>query len=158
MDAMSSLKDRLQADLTTAMRAGKDQEIVKSTLRMALAAVMNAEVAGDEAVSLTDEQVLTVLMAEAKKRSESADIFEKAGRSEAAAKEKAELAVLEAYLPAAISDDELAVIVAEEVANAAAAGNSGPKAMGLVVKAVRARAGAAVDGGKVAALVKEALA
>lgn len=139
------------------MKAGKEQEIAKSTLRMVLAAVMNAEVAGDEAVELSDDQILAVLMAEAKKRSESADIYDKAGRTDAAAKERAELAVLEAYLPAAISDDELASIVSEEVANAAAAGNTGPKAMGLVVKAVRARAGAGVDGGKVAAMVKVAL-
>lgn len=154
---MSSLKELLQADLTEAMKAGKDQEIVKSTLRMALAAVMNAEVAGDEAVQLSDDQVLAVLQAEAKKRSESAEIYEKAGRTDAAVKEKAELAVLEKYLPAALSDDELAVIVNEEVARAAAEGNTGPKAMGIVVKAVRARAGAAVDGGKVAALVKAIL-
>jgi uncharacterized protein YqeY len=154
---MSSLKARMQADLTASMRAGKDQEIVKSTLRMALAAVMNAEVAGAEAVELSDEQVLRVVQAEAKKRAESAEIYDKAGRAEAAAKELAELAVLEAYLPAAISDDELAVLVSEEVANAAAAGNSGPKAMGAVVKAVRERAGSSVDGGKVAAMVKTAL-
>ena len=154
---MSSLKERIQADLTEAMKAGKEQEIVKSTLRMALAAVMNAEVAGDEAVALSDDQVMTVLLAEAKKRSESAEIYEKAGRTDAAAKERSELAVLEAYLPAAMSDDELSAIVSEEIANAAAAGNSGPKAMGLVVKAVRARAGAGVDGGKVASMVKSAL-
>jgi len=154
---MSSLKERIQADLTEAMKAGKEQEVVKSTLRMALAAVMNAEVAGDEAVALSDDQVMAVLLAEAKKRAESAEIYEKAGRAEAAAKERSELAVLEAYLPAAMSDDELAAIVDEEVANATAAGNSGPKAMGLVVKAVRARAGAGVDGGKVASMVKSAL-
>ena len=154
---MSSLKDRIQADLTEAMKAGKEQEVVKSTLRMALAAVMNAEVAGNEAVQLSDDQVLAVLQAEAKKRAESAEIYEQAGRSEAAAKERSELAVLEAYLPAALSDDELLVIVNEEVATAATAGNTGPKAMGLVVKAVRARAGAGADGGKVAAMVKSAL-
>jgi uncharacterized protein YqeY len=154
---MSSLKDRIQADLTEAMKAGKEQEVVKSTLRMALAAVMNAEVAGNEAVQLSDDQVLAVLQAEAKKRAESAEIYEQAGRSEAAAKERSELAVLEAYLPAALSDDELLVIVNEEVAAAATAGNTGPKAMGLVVKAVRARAGAGADGGKVAAMVKSAL-
>jgi uncharacterized protein YqeY len=154
---MSTLKDQIQADLTAAMRGGKEQEIVKSTLRMALAAVLNAEVAGDEAVELTDDQVMAVLQAEAKKRVESADIYEKAGRTEAAGKERAELAVLEKYLPAALSDEELELIVNEEVAHAATAGNVGPKAMGLVVKAVRARAGAGVDGGKVAALVKAAL-
>jgi len=152
---MSELKDRLQADLNAAMKAR--DEITVSTLRMAISAVRNAEVAGDEAVELDDDQVTAVLQSEAKKRTEAAEIYEQSGRTDSAAKERAELAVLEAYLPAAIGDDELAAIVAEEVAAAAASGNVGGKAMGMVVKAVRARAGAAVDGGKVAALVKAAL-
>ena len=152
---MSDLKSRLQSDLNAAMKARN--ETVVSTLRMAIAAVRNAEVAGDEAVELDDDQVTAVLQSEAKKRTEAAEIYEQSGRAESAAKERAELAVLEAYLPAAIGDDELATIVAEEVAAAAAAGNTGGKAMGVVVKAVRARAGAGVDGGKVAALVKAAL-
>jgi uncharacterized protein YqeY len=120
--------------------------------------VTNAEVAGDEAVELSDDQVTAVLQAEAKKRSEAAEIYEGAGRTDAAAKERAELAVLERYLPAAMSEAEIAAIVAEEVAAAAAAGNSGPKAMGTVVKAVRARVGASADGSVVANLVKAALA
>ena len=138
------------------MKAG--DETVRGTLRMALAAVTNAEVAGDEAVELSDDQVTAVLQAEAKKRSEAAEIYEGAGRTDAAAKERAELAVLERYLPAAMSEAEIAAIVAEEVAAAAAAGNSGPKAMGTVVKAVRARVGASADGSVVANLVKAALA
>jgi uncharacterized protein YqeY len=125
---------------------------------MALAAVTNAEVAGDEAVELSDDQVVAVLQAEAKKRSEAAEIYAGAGRTDAAAKERAELAVLERYLPAAMSEAVIAAIVAEEVAAAAAAGNSGPKAMGTVVKAVRARVGASADGSVVANLVKAALA
>lgn len=124
---------------------------------MALAAVTNAEVAGDEAVELSDGQVVAVLQAEAKKRSEAAEIYAQAGRTDAAAKEKSELAVLERYLPAAMSDAEVAAVVAEEVAAAAAAGNTGPKAMGAVVKAVRARVGASADGSVVANLVKSAL-
>ncbi|MFZ9817507.1 MAG: GatB/YqeY domain-containing protein, partial [Ilumatobacteraceae bacterium] len=95
---MTSLLDRLQADLSTAMKAGIDVE--KSTLRMAIAAVKNAAVAGDAAVTLTDDQVLGVLQAEAKKRSEAADIYKEAGRTDAEASERAELAVLERYLPA----------------------------------------------------------
>ncbi|MEY4161449.1 MAG: hypothetical protein RI939_178 [Actinomycetota bacterium] len=138
------------------MKAG--DETVRGTLRMALAAVTNAEVAGDEAVELSDDQVVAVLQAEAKKRSEAAEIYAGAGRTDAAAKERAELAVLERYLPAAMSEAEIAAIVAEEVAAAAAAGNSGPKAMGTVVKAVRARVGASADGSVVANLVKAALA
>jgi uncharacterized protein YqeY len=133
---MASLKDTLKSDLTVAMKSG--DEVGRSTLRMALSAITNAEVAGDEAVELSDDQVTTVLQAEAKKR--------------------AELAVLEKYLPAAMSEAEVAAIVAEEVAAAAAAGNAGPKSMGLVVKAVRSRVGSSADGSLVAQLVKAALA
>jgi len=151
---MTSLKDTLRTDLNAAMKARAEIEV--STLRMVLAAVMNAEVAGTEAVTLTDDQVIAVMMAEAKKRSEAAEVYEQAGRAESATKERAELAIIERYLPASLSDDEISAIVTEEVAKAAAEGHTGGKAMGLVVKAVRARAGAGV-GGRVAALVKSAL-
>jgi hypothetical protein len=124
---------------------------------MVLSAIQNAEVAGDEAIVLTDDQTIKVLQSEAKKRAESAQIYADAGRTEAAAKERAELAVIEAYLPAAMSDDEVAAIVADEIAKAAAAGQTGGKAMGVVVKAVRDRVGSGADGGKIAALVKGAL-
>jgi uncharacterized protein YqeY len=124
---------------------------------MVLSAIQNAEVAGDEAIGLTDDQVIKVLQSEAKKRAESAQIYADAGRTEAAAKERAELVVIEAYLPAAMSDDEVAAIVADEIAKAAAAGQTGGKAMGVVVKAVRDRVGSGADGGKIAALVKGAL-
>jgi uncharacterized protein YqeY len=134
------------------------EELKKSTLRMALSAITNAEVAGTEAVELNDEQVIKVLQAEAKKRMESAEVYEQNGRADAAAQEKAEAEVLMAYLPAAMSDDELGAIVAEEVATAAANGNTGMKAMGAVVKAVRERAGSSADGSKIADLVKAALA
>jgi len=152
---MASLKETIKADLTTAMKSG--DETGRSTLRMALSAITNAEVAGDQAVELSDDQVVAVLQAEAKKRSEAAEIYSGAGRADAAQKELAELAVLERYLPAAMGEDEIRAVVAEEVAAAAAAGNSGPKAMGLVVKAVRARVGASADGAVVAGLVKAAL-
>lgn len=155
LSAMTSLKDTLKQDLTAAMKAGND--MVKSTLRMALSAIMNAEVAGEVAVELTDEQVLKVLQAESKKRLESAEIYATNGRADAAAQERAEAEILAVYLPAAIGDNELAAVVAEEVAVAAAAGNEGAKAMGLVVKAVRARVGSSADGSKIASLVKDAL-
>jgi uncharacterized protein YqeY len=137
------------------MRAREEAKL--STLRMVLSAIQNAEVAGDEAIVLTDDQVIKVLQSEAKKRAESAQIYADAGRTEAAAKERAELVVIEAYLPAAMSDDEVAAIVADEIAKAAAAGQTGGKAMGVVVKAVRDRVGSGADGGKIAALVKGAL-
>ena len=147
-----TIKGRLQADLTTAMKAR--DEVVVSTIRMLRSAITNAEVAGSEAVELDEPQVEAVLRAEAKKRAEAAEVYEQAGRADSAAKERAELAVIEGYLPAAIGDDELQAIVSEEVARAAAAGNTGPKAMGQVIKAVRERAGASADGGKIAAMVK----
>ena len=150
-----SVKARLQADLTTAMKAR--DEIATSPIRMLRSAITNAEVAGSEAIELTDEQAIAVLRSEAKKRVESAEVYEQNDRPESAAKERAEIEVIERYLPAAMSDDELEVIVGDEVAKAAAAGAEGGKAMGMVIKAVRERAGASADGGRIAALVKAAL-
>lgn len=150
------MKDTLQRDLTAAMREGND--VAKSTLRMALAAVKAAEVAGDEAVELSDDAVIAVLQQEVKKRHEAAEVYDGAGRTEAAAKERAEAEVLAQYLPPALSDAELAAVVAEEIANAAAAGNAGMKAMGVVVKAVRERVGSGADGAVIAQMVKAALA
>ena len=152
---MTTLKDRIKSDITEAMKAREEAKL--STLRMVLSALQNAEVAGDEAIVLTDDQAIAVLRSEAKKRAESAQIYADAGRTDAATKERAEQAIIEAYLPAAMSDADVAKIVAEEVANAAAAGATGGKAMGAVVKAVRERVGARADGGKIAALVKSAL-
>lgn len=153
---MSNLKDTLQNDLTAAMRGGDD--VAKSTLRMALAAVKAAEVAGDAAVELNDDAVIAVLQQEVKKRNEAAEVYDGAGRTEAAAKERAEAEVLARYLPPAMSEDELKAVVAEEIAAAAAAGNTGMKAMGVVVKSVRERVGSSADGALIAQMVKAALA
>jgi uncharacterized protein YqeY len=153
---MSSLKDQLKSDLTNAMKSRN--EVETSTLRMTLAAIMNAEVAGDQAVELTNDQVLAVVSAEAKKRAESADIYKEAGRQDAELAERAELAVLERYLPAQMSDSDLEKIIDLAIAEAAGQGLAGPKAMGAVVKAVRTQAGAAADGAKIANLVKAKLA
>ena len=152
---MTSLLDQLQQDLSAAMKAGNDAE--KSTLRMAITAIRNAAVAGDQAVTLTNDQVVAVLQAEAKKRTEAADIYKGAGRSDAEAVERAEFAILERYLPAQISNEELQKIISAEVAAAAAGGATGGKAMGQVVKAVRAKAGPGADGAVIADLVKKAL-
>ena len=150
-----SLKERIENDLATAMKAREETKV--STLRMLKSAIQNAEVAGDEAVVLSDDQTIAVLRAEAKKRAESAQIYADAGRTEAATKERSELAIIEAYLPAAMSDDDVRKIVDEEVAKAAASGATGGKAMGAVVKAVRERVGSGADGGKIAGFVKAAL-
>ena len=148
-----TLKDQIRADLSAAMKAR--DEVRTATLRMAIAAIGKAEVAGDEAIQLADDAVLTLLATEIKKRNEAAEMYAQGGRDELATKERAEAEVLAGYLPAAMSDDELAAIVADEVAKVDVT-NAG-KAMGQVIKAVRDRAGQSADGGRIAAAVKAAL-
>lgn len=152
----SSVKQQMQAALTAAMKAR--DEVALSALRQALSAMAVAETAGTEQVVLTDEQVLAVLAVEVRKHHETADAFVTAGRPERVERARAEAAVLEAYLPAALSDSDLSAIVADEIAAAAADGAAGMKAMGRVIAAVRAKAGPTADGAKIAALVKSALA
>lgn len=151
----SALRVRLQSDLTEAIR-GRD-EVATATLRMILTAVKGEEVSGDVAHDLSEDQLHAVLRREAKKRKEAALAFEGAGRPEQAARERAELAVVESYLPAALDGDALAALVAEEVAAAAADGASGMKAMGRVIKAVQARAEGRADGATLAAEVRRQL-
>lgn len=149
------LKARLQADLTDSMRAR--DAVRTSTLRMALTGVTNEEVSGTEARELSDDEVLAVLLREAKKRRESAEVYDGVNRLDLAERERAELAVLETYLPAALGDEELTAIVADAVAQAQAAGAQGPKAMGAVMQIVRPRVGASAEGGRVAAEVRRQL-
>ncbi len=152
----SDVKTRLRAAMTAAMKAR--EELALGVLRQALSEVAVVETAGDEVAVLSDEQVLAVIAIEVRKHHETADAFDTAGRPEQAERSRAEAAVLEAYLPAALSDDELHRIIAEEIATAAAAGAEGMKAMGRVVSAVRAKAGPSADGAKIATAVKAALA
>src|SRR5581483_1364180 len=105
MGCVAGLKDKLRADLNTAMRA-RDQVRMR-TLRMALTSITNEEVAGASARDLSDEEVVKVLTREAKKRREAAEAFGAAGRDEQAAAERAEGDVLATYLPAQLGDDEL---------------------------------------------------
>jgi uncharacterized protein YqeY len=151
---MSDLKDRLRADLTTAMKQ-RDQ-VRSSTLRMVLTAVTNAEVAGKEAVELSDEDVLGVLTSEAKKRREAATAFDEGGRSEMADKERAELAVITDYLPEQLDAGQIAALVTETVAKVGAAGE-GMKAMGRVMGALQPQVKGRADGGAVAAEVRRQL-
>jgi hypothetical protein len=150
---MGELKDRLQQDLTTAMKAR--DELRTATLRMVLTAVKTEEVSGGAARELGDDEVLKVLAREAKKRRESAEAYVSAGRQELADREVAEGAVIDAYLPAQLSDDELAALVAAAVAEA---GATGPQQMGAVMKLVTPRVAGRAEGGRVAAAVKRALA
>ncbi|CAL8978468.1 putative protein YqeY [Propionicimonas sp. T2.31MG-18] len=154
---MSELADRMQADLVAAMKARDD--LVRSTLRMAMTAIKNEEVAGTEARELSDNEVLGVLNREVAKRRDSAEAYTAGNRPELAEKELAEVEVLQRYLPAALTDAELDAIVAEEVAAAAARAGEAltMRQMGLVIKAVNARAAGRAEGAKVAAKVKAAL-
>ena len=147
-----ALKQQLQDDLTAAMKA--QDELTRATLRMVLTDVKDAEVAGDAARELNDEEVLAVITREAKKRREAAEAFRGGGATERAERELAEGGVLQAYLPQQMGDDELAALVAEVVQET---GASGPRAMGAVMKAVGPRVAGRAEGGRVAAAVRSAL-
>lgn len=149
---MSDLKERLRSDLTTAMKA-RDQVRV-ATIRMALSAINTEEVAGDAHRELTDDEVITVLGREQKKRRESAEAFDGAGRTELAERERAEQAVLADYLPTQMSDEDLATIVSAVISETGAAG---PKQMGVVMKAVQPQVAGRADGRRVSAEVKRQL-
>jgi uncharacterized protein YqeY len=146
------LKDRLRADLTTAMK-GRD-ELSTATLRMVLSAVSAEEVAGKESRTLTDDEVQAVLRREAKKRREAAEAFGGAGRAEQAERERAEESVIATYLPAQLEDADLAAIVADVVTET---GASGIKDMGRVMGAVQGRVAGRAEGGRVAAEVRRQL-
>ncbi len=148
----TTLKERLRADLTTAIK-GRD-ELRAATLRMALTAITNEEVAGSVARSLSEPETVTVLTREVKKRREAAEAFAGAGRDEQAARERAEGEVLSDYLPAQLTDDELKALVADAIAETGAVG---PKSMGVVMKAVTPKIAGRAEGGRVAAEVKSAL-
>lgn len=154
---MSTLKEQLRADLTTAMKAR--DELVKATLRMTLAAIGVAEVAGTQARQLDDAEVLKVITKEARKRAESAEAFAAGGREELAARERAEGEVLARYLPTQLSDDELDTVARAAVdAHAGETGEQpGPRQMGLVMKRASAAVAGRADGGRVAAAVKKLL-
>ena len=112
---MSTLKARLESDLRDSMKAR--DELVTSTLRMAIAAVRTAEVAGKQARELSDDEVLGVLTKEAKKRREAATAFRDAGRTDSADKELAEEEIIGRYLPVQLTDDEIAAIVSEALSS-----------------------------------------
>lgn len=145
-------KQSLREDMTAAMRAR--DKVRTATLRMALAAVTNAEVAGKEAKELSDDEVQQVIAKEAKKRREAAQAYDDAGRPELADSERAELAVLEEYLPTQLSDDDLAALVADAINETGAQGMAG---MGRVMKAVQPKVAGRAEGGRVATAVKQAL-
>ena len=144
-----SLKDRITDDMKSAMRA-KDAERL-GTIRMLLAALKQKEV--DERVVLDDTMVIAITDKLIKQRKDAIAQFTQGGRADLADKEAAEIKVLEAYLPARLSADEVA---AEIAALAAELGASGPGDMGKLMAAVKQRLAGKADMGQVSALVKAA--
>ena len=147
-----SIKESLRSDLTEAIRSR--DEITSSTIRMVLTAITNEEVAGKEARVLSDDEIITVLSREAKKRREASEAFENARRADKAALERAEGEVIAKYLPAQLNVDEIKKLIADAVTSTGAAG---PADMGKVMGAVKPLIAGKADGSIVSTLVKEAL-
>ena len=146
------LKETLQADLTEAIRSR--DELTSGTIRMILAAIQVEEVAGKEARTLKDDEIIKVLSREAKKRREAAEAFEQGGRADKAAAERAEGEVIATYLPEQLSEAELNQLITETIAAVCA---SGPSDMGKVMGALKAKVAGKADGAMVSSLVKAAL-
>lgn len=153
--ATPPLKDRLRADLTAAMKAR--DKVRSGTIRMVLSAISEAEVAGSEAKQLSEQQVLDVVVREAKKRREAEEAFLAADRAELAEKEHAESAVLTEYLPQQLSTEEITTLVSEAIAQTGTA-ELGMRGMGKVMGVLTPRTKGKADGGVVAAEVKRQLA
>ena len=151
--AQPQLKARLQQDLSAAMKARDD--LTTATLRMTLTAVTTEEVAGKQARQLDDQEVLRIITREAKKRAEAAEAFADAGREELAARERAEGAVLQAYLPRQLDDAELTSLVGDAIAES---GVTDPRQMGAVMKLVQPRVAGRADGRRVSDEVRRQLA
>lgn len=146
------LAEQIQSDLTAAMKAR--DELSLSVLRMALAAIKEARVSGDSAHDLSDQEVEAILAKEAKRREEAATAFTEGGRPERAERELAERDVLARYLPEPLSDNELAAIVDDALAEG---GFTEPSQMGQAMKAATAKVAGRRDGRAVSALVKARL-
>lgn len=147
------LKQRIEQDLKKALLGGDKSRV--STLRVLKSAILNVEVAkGVREAGLNDEDIISILSKEAKKRQETAELYQKAGEIERAKAELAEKLIIEDYLPRQLSDEELKSIVEEVIVNT---GASSLREMGEVIGEVKKRAGASADGGRIARLVKEGL-
>jgi uncharacterized protein YqeY len=147
------IEQQIEADLKQAMLSGDKDKA--ETLRGLKSAIHNAAIAANaQADGLSDEQIQKILASEAKKRTEAAELYQKAGETDRANKEQAEKDIIEAYLPAQLSDEELSNLVDKHIAVIKPTGLAD---MGKVIGAVKAEAGAAADGATVARLVKEKL-
>ena len=148
-----SLKEKLQNDLTSSMRAR--DEVRSSTIRMILTSIKNEEVSGKDARDLSDAEVITVLSREAKKRREAAEAFDQAGAKDRADQERAEGEIIAEYLPAQLSESEIKELIKAAIAET---GANSPAQMGLVMKSLQPKTAGKADGGLVSSLVKAALA
>lgn len=147
------LKGRIDADLKTAMLGG--DKFLTEVLRGLKSAILYKEVAlKKREEGLSDAEIEQLFASEAKKRDESANLFEQGGNQESADKERSEKEIILGYLPQQLSEEEIAIIVDEEVANL---GESGPQAMGKIIGAVKARTGSTADGAIIARIVKTKL-
>ena len=144
------LREKIADDMRDAMKARETVRV--AALRMLMTSVKNTEV--EKRRELSDDEVLDVITKEAKRRRESIEAFEKGGRTDLVEKESAELAVLEAYLPERLSDEELAALVDAAIAET---GATSPRQMGDVMKALMPKLRGRADGGQVSALVKSKL-
>lgn len=147
---MATLKERITEDMKSAMRSGEKDRL--GLIRMLQAAIKQREV--DERIALDDAQTLAVIEKMIKQRKESVAQFQSGGREDLAAKETAEIAALQAYLPAQLSDAELDAIVKDAIASTGAAS---VKDMGKVMAQVKAKAAGRADMGAVGARIKAAL-
>jgi hypothetical protein len=145
-----ALKDRITEDMKTAMKAGARERL--ATIRLALAAIKQREV--DERIALDDAQVLAVLDKMIKQRRESITQFQTGGRADLVAKETAEIAVLQGYLPAQLSEAEIDELIAQAIA---ASGAASVKDMGKVMALVKPKAQGRADLGAISARIKQKL-
>ena len=147
-----SIKDQLMADMKQAMKDREAGKLALATIRMVRASIKKFEI--DNQTELDDDGVLQILMKEVKMRQDSLEEFKKANRAELVAQAEEEIAILKAYLPEALSDEELKEIVAATIAEVGAAG---PKEMGKVMPKVMAKTKGRADGKRINAIVRELL-
>ena len=148
---MSALKEQIRADLKEAMKA-KEKERT-GTIRMLLAAIQTAETEGSKH-EVDDAEIQKIIAREIKKRRESADIYTTNGRTDLAETELAEASILEVYQPKQLSDEELATLIDEAIADT---GAESMAQMGQVMKAATAKADGRADGKRISAAVKARL-
>ena len=149
-----TLRDNINNAVKDAMRAKDERKL--STLRMVNSTIKNADIAarGEGKPLLIDGEILVVLQKMIKQRQESVELYDKGGRAELAEQERAEIAIISAYLPQQMSEDAVKAAISEEIA---ASGAAGIKDMGKVIAALKAKYAGQMDFGKASGLVKAAL-